>query len=154
MEMIEFELISVLEILKHFGLIFVFLWLVLIAAIMLDLWDAISTAKKLNERIKSHRLRITVDKITEYWRFMLIAAIVDLVGSLFTFYIVPFVSILFCLGLVGVEIKSLFEHAKRRKSKTVEMKDIIQAIIRAANDKDAVAAYKNVCEFIEKGEKK
>lgn len=154
MEMIEFELISVLEILKHFGMIFLFLWIILIAAIMLDLWDAISTAKKLHERIKSHRLRITVEKITEYWRFMLIAAMVDLVGSLFTFYIVPFVSILFCLGLVGVEIKSLFEHAKRRKSKAVEMKEIMQAIIRAANDKDAVEAFKNIQEFVTNSQKK
>lgn len=152
--MIEFELISVLTILKRFGMIFIFLWGILLVAVGIDLWDAISTAKKLHEPIKSHSMRTTGNKIAEYWRFMLIAALLDLLGSLFTFYIIPFASILFCLGLVCVEIKSLFEHAKRRKSKAVEMKEIMQAIIRAANDKDAVEAFKNIQEFVTNSQKK
>lgn len=154
MEIIALDFLSIGGVLKRFGMVFLFLWLLLIMAICLDLWDAISTAKKLNEPIKSHSLRITIQKITEYWRFMLIAAIVDLVGSLFTFYIIPFASILFCLGLLGVEIKSLFEHAKRRKSKAVEMKQVMETIIRAANDKDALEAFKNIQDFITNSQKK
>lgn len=149
MEMISFDIETISGILKRFGLIFLFLWGLLICAIILDLWDGISTAKKLRETIKSHYMRITIQKTAEYWRFMLIAAIVDLLGSLFTFYVVPFASILFCLGLLGVEIKSLFEHAKRRKSRAVEMKQVIGAILSAATEKDAVKAYENIRAYID-----
>lgn len=154
METIAFDLPTIAGVLKRLCAFFLFLWGILIAAILVDLWDGVKTARKLKEPIKSHQLRITIDKMTEYWRLMLIAALVDLVGSVFTFYIVPYLSILLCLGLVGVEGKSLFEHAKRRKSKAIEMKDIIQAVIRAANDKDAVAAFENIRDFIEKTKKK
>lgn len=148
METITFDIQSITTILRRFGSFFVFLWLILIAAILLDLWDGVHTARKMNEPIKSHRLRVTIQKITEYWRLMLIAALVDSVGALFTFYNIPYLSILFCLCLVGVEAKSMFEHAKRRKSRTVEMKDILGIIIRAVNDKDADNAYRKIREYI------
>lgn len=153
MEIIAFDLHSIAGIMKRFGSFFLFLWLILIAAILLDLWDGVNTARKLKQPIKSHRLRITIEKITEYWRLMLIAALVDIIGAVFTFYAVPFLSILFCLGLIGVEAKSMFEHAKRRKSKAVEMKEIMKSIVTAANDKDALQAFKTICEYIGAKEK-
>lgn len=153
MEIIAFDLHSIAGIMKRFGSFFLFLWLILIAAILLDLWDGVNTARKLKQPIKSHRLRITIEKITEYWRLMLIAALVDIIGAVFTFYSVPFLSILFCLGLIGVEAKSMFEHAKRRKSKAVEMKEIMKSIVTAANDKDALQAFKTICEYIGAKEK-
>lgn len=148
MQTIPFDAESFMAVIIRFGTFFVFLWMILVAAILIDLWDGVHTARKMKEPIRSHRLRITVQKITEYWRLMLIAALVDCVGALFTFYTIPYLSILFCLCLVGVEAKSMFEHAKRRKSRAVEMKDILGIIIRAVNDKDADNAYRKIREYI------
>lgn len=153
MEIIAFDLTTIFNKLILFVMIFLFLFGLMVAAIMIDLWDGISTAKKLGEEIKSHILRITMRKVSEYFRFLLIAFLVDILGSIFMVYIIPFGSILFCLGLVCVEIKSLFEHAKRRKSKAVEMKEVLQTIIRAANDHDAVQAFNNIQEFIKTNSK-
>lgn len=94
--------------------------LLVITAILVDLWDGVHTAKRTNERVHSHKLRVTIAKISEYWRFILIGFLVDCLGIIFSFYILPFVAVLFGAGLIAVEAKSMFEHAHRRKSHTAE----------------------------------
>ena len=137
----------------HHCAISVMLWILLIAAILLDLWDGVYTAKKTHQRIHSHKLRITIDKMTEYWRLMLIGFFIDTIGVLFPIYALPYISILFCIGLIGVEAKSMFEHAKRRNSKAMEAKDIISNIIAAATEKDATTIFEKINEYINRDKK-
>lgn len=111
--------------------------LLVITAILVDLWDGVHTAKRTNERVHSHKLRVTIAKISEYWRFILIGFLVDCLGIIFSFYILPFVAVLFGAGLIAVEAKSMFEHAHRRKSHTAELPDIVSSIICAVDKKDA-----------------
>mgnify|MGYP003082767000 FL=1 len=117
------------------------LWLFVFCAIGLDLWDGVRTASKSGERVHSHKLRITIEKMSEYWRFMLIAFIVDavifIICSMLDTRPLPAVSFLFCIGLIGIEIKSMYEHAKRRKSHVMELTDILGIIVKASTDKDA-----------------
>lgn len=108
-----------------------------IIAIMLDLWDGVHTAKKLKDRVHSHKLRVTIAKISEYWRLMVIGFLLDCIGIVFSFYILPFFAMLFGFGLIIIEIKSMIEHAKRRKSHTAELPDILHKIVDCANEKDA-----------------
>lgn len=108
-----------------------------IIAIMLDLWDGVQTAKKTHQRIHSHKLRVTIAKMSEYWRFLLIGFLIDCLGIFFSFYFLPFVVVLFGAGLIFVETKSMFEHANRRKSHMTELPDIINDIIKAVDQKDA-----------------
>jgi hypothetical protein len=75
--------------------------------------------------------------MSEYFRFILIGFLVDCIGFLFSFYALPFVTLLFGVGLIVVEAKSMFEHATRRKSHMTQLPDIIQAIVNCAHDKDA-----------------
>ena len=104
---------------------------------MLDLWDGVHTARKLKDRVHSHKLRVTIAKMAEYWRFIIIGFLIDCLGIIFSFYIVPFVAIVFGAGLIIIEIKSMIEHAKRRKSHTAELPDILHKIVDCANEKDA-----------------
>lgn len=112
--------------------------LIVITAIMLDLWDGVYTAKKTNQRVHSHKLRVTIAKMSEYWRFLLIGFLVDCLGVFFDFYFLPFVAVLFGAGLIIVEIKSMFEHANRRKSHVVDVPKICNDIISAVDTKDAM----------------
>ena len=66
--------------------IFLAVCILVIAAIMLDLWDGVHTAKKTNQRVHSHKLRVTIAKMSEYWRFILIGFLVDCLGIFFSFY--------------------------------------------------------------------
>ena len=131
---------SILSLDKIFLFLCVFLAvsLLVIIAIMLDLWDGVYTAKKTNQRVHSHKLRVTIAKMSEYWRFLLIGFLVDCLGVLFTLYFLPFAALLFGVGLIVVEIKSMFEHAKRRKSHMKELPEIINDIIEAVDKKDAM----------------
>lgn len=120
-----------------FAGLFLAISILVVLAIMLDLWDGIHTARVTKERIHSHKLRVTVDKMSEYWRFIIIGFLIDCIGLIFSFYIIPFVAMLFGAGLIIIEIKSMFEHAKRRKSNTTELPSILRDIVRCANEKDA-----------------
>lgn len=111
--------------------------LIVIMAIMLDLWDGVYTAKRTHQRVHSHKLRVTIAKMSEYWRFLLIGFLVDCLGVFFSFYFLPFVAVLFGAGLIVVEAKSMFEHANRRKSEMTDLPEIINDIIAAADKKDA-----------------
>ncbi|MCM1140449.1 MAG: phage holin family protein [Muribaculum sp.] len=117
--------------------VFFAICLLVIGAIMLDLWDGVHTAKVTNQRVHSHKLRVTIAKMSEYFRFILIGFLVDCIGFLFTPYTLPFVAVLFGVGLIVVEAKSMFEHANRRKSHAMELPDIIRSIVECAHDKDA-----------------
>ena len=130
------EMIDIDKVLLFVGVFFAVCILV-ICAIMLDLWDGVHTARKTGQRVHSHKLRVTVSKMSEYFRFIVIGFLVDCLGSLFSFYPLPIIAMLFGVGLIIVEAKSMFEHAKRRKSHATELPDIIRSIIDCAHEKDA-----------------
>ena len=130
------EVVPLSKITLFIGVFFAVCILV-ITAIMLDLWDGVHTARKLKDRVHSHKLRVTIAKMAEYWRFIIIGFLIDCLGIIFSFYIVPFVAIVFGAGLIIIEIKSMFEHAKRRKSHTTELPMILKSIVDCATDKDA-----------------
>ena len=130
------------------------LWTVIVLAILVDLWDRIYTNKKLGKKVSSHKMRITIDKFTEYWRFMLIAFTIDTVlfvgFYLYHIPLLPYASMALCIVLLIIEIKSLYEHAKERKSELVELKDLMQIVINATTSADAKEAIESVSEFITK----
>lgn len=117
--------------------VFLAVCILVIAAIMLDLWDGVHTARKTGERVHSHKLRVTIAKMSEYWRLILIGFLVDCLGVFFSFYILPFVAVMFGAGLIAVEAKSMFEHAGRRKSHAADLPDVVKSIIKAVDAKDA-----------------
>lgn len=131
------ESILLLDKMQLFLGVFMAVCMLVIVAIMLDLWDGVYTARVTRQRIHSHKLRVTIAKMSEYWRFLLIGFLVDCLGVIFDFYFLPFVAVLFGVGLIAVEAKSMFEHAGRRKSHMVEVPEIISSIIAAVDRKDA-----------------
>lgn len=133
--------------------IFFAVCLLVIIAIMLDLWDGVYTARKTNRRVHSHKLRVTIGKMSEYWRFILIGFLVDCLGVFFSFYILPFVTILFGAGLIVVEIKSMLEHAARRRSHTTDLPEIIKGIVACAHEQDARKIIGQLQSLIESSDK-
>lgn len=140
------ETILTLDKLYLFLGVFLAVCILVIIAIMLDLWDGVHTAKKTNQRVHSHKLRVTITKMSEYWRFILIGFLVDCIGMFFPFYPMPFVATIFGVGLIVVEAKSMFEHASRRKSHITEVPKIIDDIIAAVDRNEARKIYELLCE--------
>lgn len=145
-ESLDFQSL-LLSIEKHFVISFA-IWVIVFIAILLDLWDALYTANKLKEKIKSHRIRITIQKTCEYWRGLVIGLLIDTIGILFPFYTLPYITLTIGVGLLCIEAKSMYEHAKRRKSRTVELTKIINIIVDAADKKDAKKAVNLLTEYM------
>lgn len=130
------------------------LWVLIIAAILVDLWDRVYTNKKLGKKIESHKMRITLEKVSEYWRFMIIAFTIDMVTFIAFFFFqlphLPYLSMLLCIVLLIIEIKSLYEHAKERKSNLSDLNELIRVVVNAASDRDAKKAIKEIGEYLER----
>lgn len=129
--------------------VFLVLSILVIVAILLDLWDGVHTAQVTKEPVHSHKLRVTIDKISEYWRFVIIGFLIDCIGCIFSFYIMPFMAVLFGVGLILIEVKSMFEHAKRRKSRTTDLPAILKKIVEAANERDARDVFEKITAVLE-----
>ena len=136
-----------------FAAILLAISILVVIAIMLDLWDGVHTAKITKERVHSHKFRITIAKMSEYWRFIIIGFLIDCIGCIFDFYLIPFVVVLFGTGLILIEIKSMFEHAKRRKSHTATLPSLLKKIIAASNPQEAKEVLEKITTILEEQEK-
>lgn len=106
--------------------------LIVMTAVLIDLSDALYTARCTGQRIRSHTLRKTVSKLTEYWRLVLAGFMADCICCFASFYDLPYTAMLISLGLVVIEIRSLMEHAERRKSRITELPESIFEGLRMA----------------------
>lgn len=140
--------ISITHVYQHMG-VSLALWILVILAVFIDLWDGVYTARKLGQRVHSHKLRVTIRKIGEYWRFILMGFVADTIGILFPQYQWPYLSIIICLSIIGIEGKSVMEHAKKRKSKVADIPDMVQEMIDCANKKEAVDIIKRIKDMLE-----
>lgn len=95
------------------------------AAVMLDFWSGISTAKKLGITLYSSKVRKTFDKLTGYWRFQMLAFIIGLMGTLFEWYEWPYLTLLVTLAICINEGRSMYEHSKRRKCNSAKIPEML-----------------------------
>ena len=56
----------------------------------------------------------------------------DILGSLLSFYIIPFATILCTVAVIYIEGKSVVENSKRKKAHAAEVPDIVKKIVQAA----------------------
>ena len=140
--------ISIPHLYQHMGVSLI-LWLLVILAVLIDLWDGVYTARVLGVKIHSHKLRVTVRKIGEYWRIMLMGFVFDTVGMLFPFYAWPYASVVICVAITFIEFKSMIEHARKRKSHVAKIPGMLKDIIECATEHDALEIISKVQGMIE-----
>ncbi len=119
-----------------FGLIFLCVLAATLLAILLDFRDGVATAKRCRQPIHSHKIRITVIKISEYWQFIFLALLADCIGAFMPFYGLPYVTILFGLAVIFIECKSMLEHAQRRKSGVAKLPSAVAEIVEFVGGTD------------------
>lgn len=101
-----------------------------------DTVSGIYTAKKTGEKLRSHRLRKMFEKMAVYWFFQVLVGIVGLILSLFPFYNLPYLSILFAVMICIAEGKSMWEHAQRRKDGVAKLPEAVQELIDLAGGEE------------------
>lgn len=111
-------------------------WAFVFIANCVDFWSGRNTAQAIGEKLDSKGYRRTFIKIGDYYRVLIFALLFDLIGSLFSFYKLPFVSILSSISVIAIEFSSVLENSRRKKSHAAEVPDIIKKIIQCATTKD------------------
>ena len=115
-------------------------WMFVVLANFIDFWSGTATAKALGQPLMSHGFRRTITKIGDYVKVMMFALMFDALGSLLTFYIIPFVSILCASAVLGIEGKSVIENSKRRKTNAAGIPGMVSKIMNAATREDSLKA--------------
>lgn len=112
----------------HFAVVF-FLYLIPPALAAVDLKLATSVARMHGERIRSHKLRKCLEKVTLYWALQFAATVLGGTGLLFPWYNLPYLTITATIAIGCIEILSYREHLKRRKDNIAKIPETVQEII-------------------------
>lgn len=107
-------------------------WAFVFCANILDFWSGRDTARALGEAIDSKGYRRTFVKIGDYYRVLMFLLLFDLIGTLFEFYKLPFATILGSVSVIAIELKSVIENSRRKKSHSAEIPEIIKEIIQCS----------------------
>ena len=125
--------------------------------IFLDYWAGIRKAKKRGEKIRSDKMKRTIDKISRYYNAILAMLVVDCIQmSAFMFlyiyydwkpYTFPLFTLTAIMFVAFIEIKSIYEPADKKESR--EMKEVVElakAIAEHKNDPKEIA--KSIAEYL------
>lgn len=107
-------------------------WLFMVISNMVDFWSGTTTAKALGQALMSNGFRRTITKIGDYVRLMLFMLMFDILGSLLSFYIIPFATILCTIAIICIEGKSVIENSRRKKAHAGDVPEIVKKIVQAA----------------------
>lgn len=121
-------------------------WLVMFISVLIDMWDGVQTARVLKEKVDSKGLRKTFAKAGDYWRMMLFGLMFDTLGLLFSWYVLPYMTIIITLGVLVIEFRSVWEHNKRKRSHAAELPHVIANIVKCASEKDALELVRKIKE--------
>jgi len=116
-------------------------WMLMIFAVLIDLWTGVERAKKCGEKVKSKKLRRTILKISEYWRVMLFGLFIDIVLFVILPYHVPFGSIVFTLACCSIEAKSVIENLRLKKSAAANVPEVVGKILRCVDNPEKLELY-------------
>lgn len=134
--------------------IIVICWIFSTIACIVDFWSGTLTAKILGEKLMSHGFRRTIIKIGDYARVLMFAFMVDVLGSLLSFYILPFATMLCALAILCIEGKSVLENSKRRKAHAADVPDIVKKIVQAATAEQGHEILNEITKIIALNDKK
>lgn len=134
--------------------IIVICWIFSTIACIVDFWSGTLTAKILGEKLMSHGFRRTIVKIGDYARVLMFAFMVDALGSLLSFYILPFATMLCALAILCIEGKSVLENSKKRKAHAADVPDIVKKIVQAATAEQGHEILNEITKIITLNDKK
>lgn len=113
-----------------------------------DTMSGIYTAKKTREKLRSHRLRKTFEKMAVYWFFQTLVAIVGVILTLLPWYNLPYLSIILAIAICVTEGRSMWEHSRRRKDGVAKIPETVQELIDIVGGEEEVK--RALLDFVQK----
>ena len=119
------------------------LYVLVLLAILADLWSGIRKAKIRGEARTSYGFRMTIDKLARYYNLLVILTIIDAMQITGTWYLdtyysynlpmIPLITLIGALGMGMIELKSIYEKAEDK-----ELKRMMKLVTNIINDKEDV----------------
>lgn len=113
-----------------------------------DTISGIYTAKKTGEKLRSHRLRKTFEKMAVYWFFQTLVAIIGVILALLPWYNLPYLSIILAVAICVTEGRSMWEHSRRRKDGMAKIPETVQGLIDIMGGEEEVK--RALLDFVQK----
>lgn len=121
----------------HGVMIMFICFMLVIFAVTIDLFTGVQAARKCKEKIQSHILRRTINKVISYLTVVFFGIFIDILGLCFPWYSIPYCCVFVTLAVILIEGKSVIENHSKAK-------------LPAANVPEQVA---EIAEMIQKYEK-
>lgn len=135
--MIEFLMTGEFTVIQVQVYIILAMWVVMIVAVCVDLWAGVDSARARGEKIYSGGFRRTFSKLGDYWRIQVMALIFDLIGSCISWYKLPYASILVTAAITLIELRSVWENERAKKSNAGKLPSAIRDILNCSKARDA-----------------
>lgn len=142
--MIKFFLTGDFRVIETPILIILMMWVLMVAAVCVDLWSGIMSAKARGERLMSNGLRRTFAKLGDYWRIQMMSFIFDMIGSCIDWYVLPWGSMLVTAAIVLIESRSVWENEKAKRNHVAKLPDAIRAILQCADARTAEELFRKI----------
>lgn len=135
---------EIIERLSSNAAVIIVLWAMMIGVVMIDLWTGVDKARARAERIHSKGLRMTIAKIGEYWRVLVMFLFIDVIGMMLPWYKMPYASMICTLAVILIEIRSVIENLKAKKSSASHIAEMVNEIISVDNTEKAFSLLKKL----------
>lgn len=127
------------------GIMVMFLCFVLVLfSVVIDLFTGIQAAKKCKEKLQSHILRRTVNKVISYLTVVFFGIFIDILGLCFPWYAIPYACIIITLACILIECKSVIENHAKAKNPAASVPETVAEIAEwLKNHEDVLRELKN-----------
>ena len=137
------------------GITIMFLCFVLVLfSVVIDLFTGVQAARKCKEKLQSHILRRTVNKVISYLTVVFFGIFIDILGLCFPWYAIPYCCILCTLGVILIEGKSVIENHAKAKNPAAHVAETVLDIAEKLGKYDNLDSLKQALEILEKSRKK
>lgn len=111
-------------------------------SVLIDLFFGVKRAKRLKIARTSFGYRRTITKLTSYFGLMLMLTIADIAASIL--FKMPYFTVLGTIGIVIVEVKSVFENLKKEEKGMEEIQKTIFNLLQNKEEIQKMIAFLNL----------
>lgn len=135
-------------ILRRAALLEIIIWVVMLAAVMIDMRTGIRKAKALHQPIDSHGLRRTFTKFGDYGKVAALFMCIDILGILFDIYTMPYASGAAGVIAVGIEAWSVRENLRAARSAAAKIPELMEKLVVSKDKKEIAGILREFNEII------
>lgn len=132
------------------GLMLCSIYVLVLLAIMADLWSGVRKAKERGEMRTSTGYKRTVDKIARYYNALVALTIIDGLQMYGIWYldsyygykipVFPIVTLIGAIGLALIEFKSIYEKSEEKTKKDVSsLANLVQTLVKSGVSREEIS---------------